>query len=469
MKDNELYDSAFDKELRILARQFEEAQRTNARMFIDEETMEELFEYFYQQDQNQMASKLLDQAIEMYPANGYFWLRKAQLACLSGNYTKAEFFLNKAEGLDPSNFEVYLLRGTIFDANDNYSEAIKVLRKAEQLAEDAVDMVYNALGNVFMNWDKPNTAIYYFQKFLQINPQHEDTLINISYCYQLLEDHVGAEQFFKNYIDKYPYTDVAWYGYGVALQKQDRLDDALTAFDYVILINSDNTLGWLSLANTFLLKEQYADALNGFNKALELFPDNPMTMCGMGLCLEKMEKFEEARTWYFKAIEADPGIHDAWFGLGMVALLTENYAQCITYFQKALNLYPDNPETFFSLGEAYHLSDQTAEAITAYEKALALDPTYLEARFELAELLLPTDSHAALTLVKEAKVDPDEETLFLYQSAAFYILHGWEQMGLTQLEKALITDTSQYFELFNFAPSLQQNEKVLILIHQYIN
>lgn len=465
--DDELYDG-FDPEIKQSVERFEEMVNKHEHYFFEADELEEIFEYYYLQGQLEQAARVADFGVLQNPYSAAFFVKQAQLDLSRGDFDAAHEHLNQAEIFEPTNFELYLMRGNIYDLMGNPKEAVKNLKIAEGLAEDQVDIVYNGLANVFINWKKYNSAIYYLQLVLNLNPYAEETYYDISFCYFQLEDIDGAITFFQGQIDKNPYSDLAWYNLGLCYNKIELFEKALEAFDYSLLLNEENSLAWFNKANTWINLDQFQEALQCMYKSLDLEPGNAVVSCGIAVCLEKMERIDDAMGWYRRALEQDPVLSDAWYGLGVCYELLGNYPESIAHLSKAVELSPESEEYLFSLAEAQERSGEHAAAYESFQLALQIDPAYFEARVQLMELCWKMgDSTQAFDVFEAGKLLHPAEADYFYRAAAAMLLNNYEQEALVQLQEALLLDFDLHPDFFIYAPQALNNDKILGIVDHY--
>lgn len=466
MLNEDDFQNGYDPELILAVERFEEMQQNKGHYFFESDELEEIFDYYYHQGQLEQASQVAEFGILQNPYSAVFFVKRAQICMSHGKFEDALEQLNQAEIFEPTNYELYLLRGSIYDMQGNPKEAVKHLKTAEGFAEDQVDVVYSALAGVLINWKKYNSAIFYLQQVLNLLPDHPDALYDICFCYHQLEDLDSGITFFQEYIDKNPFSDVAWYNLATLYNKQMLFERALEAFDYSLLINDKNSLSWFNKANTYINMEEFTKALDCMYKAHDVEPDNPVLRCGIGVCHEKMGLISEARIWYRRALDMDPILSDAWYGLGICDELEGDYSSSILHLRKALEYMPESEEYWYSLGEVYAKMGDFHGAVEAYKQALAVDDTYFEARLDLASLYWRAGEKAAAdSLVEQGCVMHRDDADFMYHLAAYYYKHNFVGEALVHLQQALTLDFDSHTQFFEQVPDALDDARVLDLVH----
>ncbi len=467
--DNEPDSDSDDITLMILANRFESAIEEGRALFFDDEELEDLIEHYFKLGDFALAKKVADFGISQNQFSALFYIKSAHVAAVEADYAKAYELLFQAEMLEPTNFEIYLLRGIALDNEEKHLEAIRSLKKAEDLAEDQVDIVYETMASVYLNWGKFSSSIYYNQMGLKLNPEKKTALIDINFCYVQLGDLDASVNFFKNYIDSDPYSETAWYLLATNYQDLGLFEKAIHAYEYSLLIDDTQGAAWFQKANSHVSLEEFEEALECYKYAISLDTDNVILLCCAGVCLEKMDENDQAEVLYRKALTIEPDFHEAHFGLGICALIKGDFTKAIDFLLKAIELDEDNSEYLYNLGEAYFDSENYDLAIESFNKAIEVDPEYLDPRFYLASTLADKFGQwdKALEGLQFAITDPEVESEYQYRLAGFLIERGYEQEGLVTLQKALSKNLSFLKDLFDFAPSLQNNINVISLIDQF--
>lgn len=458
--------NSFDPDLLLAVGRFEEMVKNKGHYFFESDELEEIFDYYYHQGHIEQAAQVVEFGILQNPYSALFYVKRAQISMAHGRFEEALGHLNQAEIFEPTNYELYLIRGSIYDLTGNPKEAVKHLKTAEGYAEDQVEVVYNALAGVFINWKKYNSAIYYLQLVLNLIPDHTEALYDICFCYHQLEDIDAGVVFFKDYIEKEPFSDVAWYNLATLFNKSELYEKALEAFDYALLINDKNSLAWFNKANTFINMEQYVEALDCMYRAHDAEPENPVLRCGVGVCHEKMGRIPEARSWYTKALETDPILSDAWYGLGICDELEAKYDDSVMHIRKALEFMPDSEEYWCSLGEVYAKMGNSEAAIEAYQHALDIDEGYYEARIDMAvsELALG-NTQKAFSLIDKGMALHKGESDFHYRLAAFHYRFNLIQEALVQFQQGLTLDFEEHATFFDIVPDALADVRFVALIN----
>ena len=132
---------------------------------------------------------------------------------------------------------------------------------------------------------------------------------------------------------------------------------------------SEALLGWAQM-----LQEKYDDALMAFQKVLMRQPQNALARINVGYICLKKGIFGEAIEHLSRAIRLDndrKATLYAHFYLGLVYLERDMFEDAQTFFQKSLVLGPNLIEAYYELGRAYWFNGQRSEALDTWNQGYA--------------------------------------------------------------------------------------------------
>ena len=132
---------------------------------------------------------------------------------------------------------------------------------------------------------------------------------------------------------------------------------------------AESLLGW-----AMMLGEKYDDALMAFQKVLMREPANALARVNVGYICLKKHIFGEAIEHLSKAIRLDndrKATLYANFYLGLVYLERDMFEDAQTFFQKTIELGPNLIEAYYELGRAYWFNGEHDDALRTWRKGLA--------------------------------------------------------------------------------------------------
>ena len=197
---------------------------------------------------------------------------------------------------------------------------------------------------------------------------------------------------------------------GVALRKQGKLEEAITAYKKAIEINPNFAFAYDNMGNSLSDQGKYDEAIAAHKKAIELDPNDATAYDNMGVALEKQGKYDEAITAYKKAIELDPNYSFAYYNMGNALNDQGKLDEAITAYKKAIELDPNFASAYYNMGTVLDDQGKLDEAIAAYKKALELDPNFASAYNNMGYALFKQGKlEEAIKAYKKAlEIDPNK-------------------------------------------------------------
>ena len=175
----------------------------------------------------------------------------------------------------------------------------------------------------------------------------------------VVADHIGASTFIEKGWSRISLGDYAGAEESLSKALQLAPNDP----------QAESLLGWAQM-----LQEKYDDALMAFQKVLMREPGNALARINVGYICLKKGIFGEAIEHLSKAIRLDndrKATLYAHFYLGLVYLERDMFEDAQTFFQKSLALGPNLIEAYFELGRAYWYNGQRKEAMQAWRDGFA--------------------------------------------------------------------------------------------------
>src|SRR5579875_2639610 len=109
----------YDKEdFKELLKHYDNLRNGKSSIFLEEEAFEKIIDYFDDQDELANALEAAEIAIEHFPFSSSLLIRKADLLLATRKYQQALHILKKAEMLDATDINLYILKTDAYLALD---------------------------------------------------------------------------------------------------------------------------------------------------------------------------------------------------------------------------------------------------------------------------------------------------------------------------------------------------------------
>jgi len=214
----------------------------------------------------------------------------------------------------------------------------------------------------------------------------------------------------------------AHYNLGIALQKQNKLGDAIKEYQravdirptyyspiynlgllYYSISDFDKAREWLKKAVAVRKSEESAPAHynlglvykhlgdlkaseSSYTEALRLRPGYAEARYNLALLRMNDERYQLAVDDFEKAAALGMAKSKLFQNLGVCYAKLEDYEHSISAYRRALALDPNDPAVWFNLAMAFGRQEQADSSIAAYRRALELDPEYYQAHFNMAHV-----------------------------------------------------------------------------------
>lgn len=256
------------------------------------------------------------------------------------NYAEAERVYSWARRVSPHCSE----------GMDMYSTALYHMKKDVQLsylAQDAVAMdrlspqAWCVMGNCFSLQKDHETALKFFQRALQLDP-------NFTYAHTLCgHEYVAMEDF----------------------------EEGLTCYRKAIRLDSRHYNAWYGLGTIYFRQEKYELAEYHFRRALFVNSRSSVLHCYLGMALHALKKNGEALALLEQAIVADPKNPLPKFQRANVLMSEGRCHEALAELEELKELAPRESSVFFLMGRIYKRLDMLERAIHHFCIALDLKPS----------------------------------------------------------------------------------------------
>lgn len=446
---------------------FESMLKTNSVYFFDLVEFEEIIIHYLDAGKHSLAKKAVKLGLEQHPQSVDLKLLQVELYVFEDELDKATLLLNKIEKIDPHNEEVFIQKAAILSKRGNHEDAILNLEKALVYTDDNLD-VWSLLGMEYLYLEDYANARSHFEKCLNEDEEDYSALYNIIYCYDMCNESELAIPFLNDYINKNPYCEVAWHQLGRQYFMLDMFQEALTAFDYAILIDESFIGGYLEKAKTLEELKQYKEAIDHYLVTLDLDDPTAFALVRIGECYEKLHNYDAAITYYKKAVQEDPLLDKAWILITDLYFLQGNYQKAGYYITKALKIDEDNPIYWRKYAEINLKLNLFQEAVVGYQNCLTLDDDDITIYIALVDVLLflGAFNDALSTLLKAQRIYKDFAEIEYRLAGVFCVLEK-EKLSQKHLINALKIDFEYHSVLNELFPALSENPKIQKLITDF--
>jgi len=258
-----------------------------------------------------------------------------------GQYKAAKSAFEEMSRLEPQRLEgLDLLSTTLWHLKDEIGLAYLAQRVLE--IDRCSPYSWCVIGNCFSLQREHETALKFFKRCLQVNP-------NYTYAYTLC----GHEYVFNEDFEK-----------------------AVAAYRNAIRLDHRHYNAWCGLGSIYFRQEKFDLAEYHYRKAIDIHPNNFVLLNHLGLVLHAAGKgrWTEALQILSQITQREPNNPQAKFGKAKILIDLERLQEAWDELERLKDLVPTESEVFRLMGMVCKKMGQTGEARRYYMIALDLKP-----------------------------------------------------------------------------------------------
>ena len=439
---------------------FESMLKTNKVLFFDSEEFEEIILHYLDMGKSALAKKALKLALEQHPRSSGLKLVQVEMLIYDDKLEIAEKLLNELYAIEPTNEEIYIQKANICSKRDQHEKAVEMLKIALQYTDDYAD-VYNLIGMEYLFMDNLELAKESFIKCLEEDLEDQSALYNVVYCFEFLDQNQEAIVYLNKYINKNPYSEIAWHQLGRLFYGVKEYESAIRAFDYATLIDDEFLGAFMEKAKALERLKKYDLAIESYNRTLELDDATSYALLRIGKCYEKLGNKVLALKYYNKTVHEDPLLDKGWIAITDFYVRQKNFQKALFFVNKALAIDNQNKlywKRFAAINKQMNFFE---EAEFGYRKAVEFGDYQLDTWLFWVDILqfLGEFESAIQTLLQASEYFPEENEVE-YRLAGLYFMLSDNIKAKFHLSNALRLKYDNYIMLEDLFPVVWEKKMV---------
>jgi tetratricopeptide (TPR) repeat protein len=240
----------------------------------------------------------------------------------------------------------YFQRGYIEEAGDSFRSA---LQDNPSSAE-----AHYGLGSVYLRQSKQDDARASFEQAVRLNASYPDTKANAWNNLGLLATQEGqtpqAIGFFQRALQLNPDHLISLQNLGNAYRQQKRWNEAQSTLEKALAVGPDDPEVNYSLGMVFAQVDQPYRAYTYLQRALQLRPDYPEAMNNLGVLYLRTHRRDEAVAEFNACIRVAPDFDQSYLNLARVYEIEGNREQARATLEALLSRHPNHLKAQEMLG-----------------------------------------------------------------------------------------------------------------------
>lgn len=448
---------------------FESMLKTNDVYFFDSEEFEDIIQYYLENGKIALAKKATKLGLEQHPSSTNLKLFQIEMHIFENELDVADSLLNDLYSLEQSNQEVYIQKANILSRRDEHAKAIQLLEKALEITNDEND-VMSLIGMEYLFLEDFENAKRFFMKCLENDEEDYSALYNIIYCFEFLEQHEEAIDYLNDFLNKNPYSEVAWHQVGKQYYILKDFKKALAAFDFAI-ISDDHFIGaYLEKGKVQEKLKQYEDAIESYSITLGLDDPTSFALLRIGKCYEKIGDSELALQFYTKCVEEDGLLDKGWIAITDYYLKKKDYKKALYFIEKAINIDSENVRYWKRYARINYSLQLFEEAEHGYRRTLELGNYELNTWLSRCDLLLQLgEFEAAIKNLLQASEFYPENAEIEFRFAGLYNILSEERKAIFHLKNGLKFNREYVIIIEELFPNFYERPSVKQIIEKHKN
>src|SRR5579872_2496383 len=315
-----------------------------------------------------------------------------------------------------------------------------------------------------------SAVISKLEDFVRAHPDYKGPARLLGDLYFRKQDLPAAERAYKSLLVRYPNDKETWNRLGGLYSAEDRVNEALVAFDrsvpeaseYPNLVALHRRRGDLAEFEREIAAEaqnnptdekkllDYGMVLRSVGKhdqAIELLKEalslsRPGQRCpalnDLAIAYQDVRRINDAMPLLQTCLSSSPNDYSALVNLGEAYIELNRFGDARPLLDRAVKVQIDRPEAYVDIGYIEDASQRWKSAVANYQKAIIVDPAWRDAYFDLGYdyYLQRLYSLAEAAFIKGLSVSPRDGRL-CYMLGATYREQGKVALAKQQYEHAV--------------------------------
>ncbi|HOB23855.1 tetratricopeptide repeat protein [Candidatus Kaistella beijingensis] len=443
-----------------LVEKFEKMVENNEEFYFETEEFEEIIIYYLEIGDISYAEMATNYALKIHPNSIELKTKKFEVLLELENYTQAKELMEELKEPSMENTDFLVCCAKYYSNLGNPRRAIEYCEKALELEEEE-NFLHNFIADEYVNLEDPFNALKHYKLALQFDPQDEYSLENVMYCYNQLNRSEEAIEFLNDYLDKYAFSETAWYEYGQFYFNRKNYEEAIKGFDYLLAINSESIGVYANKAACYEAMGEWQKAISVYEEMLDLEYTKSFTYYKIGLCYKENKQPVLALNSFQKSLRDDPQFYLSMMEQSYIYEDMGGMKEALHFAKEAVSLNENNLDYQKRLAFLYIDSGRFEESLECLKKLVDFEPQRFYNWYAYSEvLMLIGEFEEAISVLKKATKLHNRAELYYQLSNCYFQLNNQKE-GRNILSIALGLDPNLLEDMQQKYPFIKEEaEKV---------
>ena len=338
----------------------------------------------------------------------YNYMRGVE-AINNSNPEEALEYLNKELSENPKNGYAYAWIGVVRDYKSEYGRALTAINQALKLLpkkdKEYMSFAHSLRANVYLNLGDTISALNDYGSAIKYTPDDEELYEKRAQVYFELRKYDLADKDYSHIMSLNQGSVMGYMGLGRNANAQNKFEDAIAQFDYVIKLASDYASGYSFRAESYIKLKKYNEAIEDIIKALEIDYDHK--------AFHLLQSVADSAFYELEArmkIQCNKRGNDGFWSycLGTIYERTKHYKVAIEHYKNSFDK-DKSPVTTYRIACCYEELGDYESALSNIDISIGIDSIDSDYMLERADLLyeLGKTKEAISQLDKYIEVNPE--------------------------------------------------------------
>lgn len=422
-----------------LVKKFEEMVENNDELYFDTEEYEDIIIYYLELGDISFAETATKYALKLHPNSLELKIKQFEVFLELENYTAAKELMQELKESSMESTDFLVCCAKYYSNLGNPRRAIEYCLKALELEEEE-NFLHNFIADEHVNLEDPFNALKHYKLALSFDMNDEYSLENVMVTYNQLNRSDEAIEFLNDYLDKFAFSETAWYEYGQFYFNRKNYEEAIRGFDYLLAINSQSVGVYANKAACYEAMGEWLKAIEVYEEMLALEYTKSFTFYKIGLCYKENKQFVQALNAFQKSLRDDPQFYLSMMEQSFVYEELGGMKEALHFAKEAVSLNESNLDYQKRLAFLYIDSGKFEESLGCLKILINLEPSRFYNWYAYSEvLMLIGDFEDAIAVLNKATKMHNRAELFYQQSNCYLHLNNQKE-GRKSLSIALDLD-----------------------------
>ncbi len=430
----------------------------NEEYYFDSEELEDIIIYYLELGDISYAEQAVNFGLKLHPNSIEIKTKQLEVLLELEDYSSARRLIAELSESCMESTDFLVCCAKYYSNLGNPRRAIEYCEKALKLEEEQ-NFLHNFIADEHVNLQDPFSALKHYKLALTFDPNDEYSFENCLVCLNELKKYDEAVEFMNSYLDRFPFSETAWYEYGQFFFNRKNYEEAIKAFDYLLAINSGSVNVYGNKAACLEALGKYDEAIKVYHEMLEVEFTKAFTYYKIGLCYRELKQPVQALAAFQKSMVEDPQFYQSMMEQSYIYEEMGGMKEALHFAKEATALNENNLDYQKRMAFLYIESGKFEESLYCLKKLVTQEPERFYNWYAYSEvLMLLGEYEEAITLLDMAVLKHKRAELYYQRSNCRFHLND-EKSGRADLEKALELDESIAEDMLQKYPFMKDEVK----------